>query len=404
MGKSNDRYGYTMELFDYANYTSFAKILKGKTTFPSKEIQIQTLMNLAKAIDALHSRGLCYQDLNDGSVMFDCQNGRILLCDNDNIAPCGINIPFDSEGHCVQGKLKYMAPEVASKILKPDEYSDRFSLAILIFMVLLHAHPFDGVKRLAGPLTVEVQEKIYGKESIFIFHPTNDTNRPDPKIDVNAVKSWPTIPDFIQDLFIKAFTSGMPEPKKTFDKLQSERQERPSAKEWYNALRMWFEKVNDTQCVSDCTLEGKKTVIDDLNNETVTQKYVGKELSIEKIYVSQDLFFTVLFPVNNCHNRYLAKDQNNNIVILNINGNSIKVIDLNYTPTRELKMAFDKNRAMIVDVFSKVVSNQGQCIFIEWKFENELRCDVIFENDFGRDVLFEIVETGLSLDNTDDLF
>ena len=404
MGKNGDRYGYTMELFDYANYTSFARILKGKTTFPSKEKQIQTLMNLAKAIDSLHSRGLCYQDLNDGSVMFDCQNGKVLICDNDNIAPCGINIPFDSEGHCIQGKLKYMAPEVAAKILKPDEYSDRFSLAVLIFMILLHAHPFDGVKRLEGQLTVSVQEKIYGTEPVFIFHPTDKSNHPDPQIDINAIKAWPTIPDFIQDLFIKTFTSGMPAPQRAFDKLQFERQERPSAKEWYNALRIWLEKVNNIQCGSECILEEKKTVIDELNNEQVIQKYVGKELSIEKIYVSQDLFFTVLFPVNNCHNQCLAKDQNNNIVILNINGNSIRALDLNYTSTCELKTAFDKSRAIIVDVFSKVVSNQGQCIFIEWKFENELRCDVIFENDLGRDVFSEIVETGFLLDCIDDLF
>ena len=245
MGKNSDQYGYTMELFEYSNYTSFARILKGKTTFPSKEKQIQTLMNLAKAIDSLHSRGLCYQDLNDGNVMFDCQNGKVLICDNDNIAPCGINIPFDSEGHCIQGKLKYMAPEVAAKILKPDEYSDRFSLAVLIFMILLHAHPFDGVKRLEGQLTVSVQEKIYGTEPVFIFHPTDKSNHPDPQIDINAIKAWPTIPDFIQDLFIKTFTSGMPSVGKRRDDLQIERQGRTSEKEWREALHRWIDTTAD---------------------------------------------------------------------------------------------------------------------------------------------------------------
>lgn len=388
MGKSNDRYGYTMELFDYENYTTFAKILKGKTTFPSKEMQIQTLMNLAKAIDALHSRGLCYQDLNDGSVMFDCQNGRILVCDNDNIAPCGINIPFDSEGHCVQGKLKYMAPEVASKILKPDEYSDRFSLAILIFMVLLHAHPFDGVKRLAGPLTVEVQEKIYGTESIFIFHPTNDTNRPDPKIDVNALKAWPTIPEFIQDLFIRTFTNGIPGSEKQLKVLLTERKERPSAKEWCEALETWLDNVKSELIDINTKNEETKSCWKD-----VIREYIGRELHAEKLCISEEVVFTILRPISDCKGCYLAKDKSNQLVIIDVEGTCVRVRNLNYTPIKELQDNFDEENTTVVDAFLKTIPTRGECIFIEWHDGTEMHCDVIM-NEIGIPML----------DNFDDLF
>lgn len=392
MGKNSDRYGYTMELFDYSNYTSFARILKGKTTFPSKEKQIRTLINLAKAIDSLHSRGLCYQDLNDGSVMFDCQNGKVLICDNDNIAPCGINIPFDSEGHCVQGKLKYMAPEVASKILKPDEYSDRFSLAILIFMILLHAHPFDGVKRLAGPLTAEVQEKIYGTESVFIFHPMDDTNRPDSKIDINAVKFWPTLPQFIQDLFVRSFTNGIPAPGKEFEVLLLERKERPSAKEWCDALKVWLENINIEAPV--CSKKEVRETIGEHNSEDTLRNYRKKQLTIEKLYINGEITFDIISPVKNFDNSYLVRDQEGNLLIVDVDALTVAVRNLNYSELEELQLKYVNNKASIIDVFAKSISDEGVCVFVQWECNNELRCQIL---SFDSNLL-------LTLDSVSDLF
>lgn len=245
LGTNKDRYGYIMDLYDNTKYSSFIKILKGKVTFPSKEVQIATLIDLVDAFEALHANGYSYQDLNDGGVLFDCQNGKVLICDNDNVAPSGTNIPVDNEGHCIQGKFKYMAPEVAIRMFKPDKHSDRFSLAVLMFLLLTHAHPYDGIKRLSGQLTPALQEKVYGTEPVFIFHPTDKSNRPDPQIDINAIKAWPTIPDFIQDLFIKTFTSGMPSVGKRRDDLQIERQGRTSEKEWREALHRWIDTTAD---------------------------------------------------------------------------------------------------------------------------------------------------------------
>lgn len=239
LGKNLNRYGYIMQCYDSKKYTSFSDLVKGNVTFPSKNLQLESLIDLVDSFEVLHANGYSYQDLNDGGVRFDINNGKVLICDNDNVAPSGINIPTDNDGHYIKGKFKYMAPEVAIGMFKPDKHSDRFSLAVLMFMILLHAHPFDGIKRLSGPLTPKMQEKIYGTEPIFIFHPTDNSNKPDNLIDKNAIKAWPLLPDFIQKLFIKTFISGMPAENKTKENIELERQARTSEKEWRQALQKW---------------------------------------------------------------------------------------------------------------------------------------------------------------------
>ena len=236
LGTNKDRYGYVMDLYDNKKYSSFTKILKGKADFPTKEMQIAALIDLVDAFETLHAHGYSYQDLNDGGVLFDCQGGKVLVCDNDNVSPYGVNLG-------IIGKFKWMAPEVAIEMFKPDKHSDRFSLAVLMFYLLLHAHPYDGAKRLSGQLTASLQEKVYGTEPVFIFHPTDNSNRPDSVIDANAIKAWPMLPDFIQALFVKTFTSGMPTVGKKRDELEKERQGRTSEKEWREALHRWIDTM-----------------------------------------------------------------------------------------------------------------------------------------------------------------
>ncbi len=242
LGPKGDRRGYIMEMYG-SEYSSYVKIMKRKANFPSKEMQISALIDLVDAFEALHAQGLSYQDLNDGGIVFDCQHGKVLICDNDNVAPDKVNIKIDDEGHCIQGKFKFMAPEVAINMILPDRYSDRFSMAVLMFMLLTMAHPLDGVKRLQGQMTASLQRKIYGTEPVFIFDPNDASNRPDPQMDANASLGWSRLPDYIQNLFIRALTSGLPAIGKTKDQLETERQSRPSEREWRVALHKWMDSL-----------------------------------------------------------------------------------------------------------------------------------------------------------------
>ena len=241
MGKNKDNCGYLMNLYS-SDYAEFVKVIKGKEVFPSREIQLNSLLELVKAFEDLHAKGYSYQDLNPGGIFFDCKNGKVMVCDNDNVAPYGQNLG-------IQGMFKYMAPEVAISMFMPDKHSDRFSLAVLLFMLLVHAHPYDGKARLQGQMTAEVQSRIYGTNAVFIFDPNDTSNRPDPAVDVNALKFWDTLPDFIQALFVKTFTAGMPRVGMTREELERTRQGRATEKEWGEAFNRWlYQMVECPSC------------------------------------------------------------------------------------------------------------------------------------------------------------
>ena len=65
-------------------------------------------LDICCAFRALHLKGLSYQDLNDGNFFINGETGRVLICDNDNVAPDGDNTTG------IRGKARYMAPEVVS--------------------------------------------------------------------------------------------------------------------------------------------------------------------------------------------------------------------------------------------------------------------------------------------------
>ena len=58
----------------------------------------------------------------------------MLICDNDNVAPYGDNLG-------IAGKCRYMAPEVVLGKKRPDLHTDRFSLAVVLYLLLFLNHP-----------------------------------------------------------------------------------------------------------------------------------------------------------------------------------------------------------------------------------------------------------------------
>lgn len=232
-GQRQNRIGYMMDMYGKEN-VSLAKLIKGKAAPKNAFIQIKMLLELVRAFEALHAKGYSYQDLNDGGVVFNVETGNIKICDNDNVAPYAQNLG-------IKGKFKYMAPEVAIGMFPPDKYSDYFSLAVLIFMILLHGDPLEGKSKTALiALTLEDKERIYGTNPIFVFDPENTSNRPDPKIHKTVIKAWEKLPEYIQDLLIKTLTKGLPGEGKEKPNIAKERQLRATEKEWIKGLNKWL--------------------------------------------------------------------------------------------------------------------------------------------------------------------
>ena len=200
----NDQFGYLMDVrpSGYEELTNFfvGGRKQKQARFKSFYALCTAAINIIEAFRALHNNGYSYQDINNGNFFINPENGDVLICDNDNVAANGENLG-------VKGKARYMAPEIVRNISSPDKYSDYFSLAVILFELMFFPHPLEGERVIKHPcLTEEIELKLYGKEPIFIFDPQNNANRPVDGVHNNAITFWKKYPEFIKDIFRKAFS------------------------------------------------------------------------------------------------------------------------------------------------------------------------------------------------------
>lgn len=190
-------FGYTMKIFP-REYQSFPKYLLARVQFASARAMVDAALNMTVAFKALHNKGYNYQDLNDGNFSINPKNGKVLICDNDNVMGHG-------EYSGILGKTSYMAPEIVRGEKKPDKYTDRYSLAVVLFLLLVGNHPLEGKRTNYPALTNKYEVKIYGTEPLFIFDKLDTSNAPHPQIHQNALRMWNVFPSFIQEAFRQSF-------------------------------------------------------------------------------------------------------------------------------------------------------------------------------------------------------
>jgi serine/threonine protein kinase len=216
-------FGYIMPLRP-PEYDDFPKYLLGKANFTSVYALISAALNIVRGFGALHSSGYNYQDLNDGNFFINFSNGDVLICDNDNVMGHGY-----SSG--IAGKCRYMAPEVVLGET-PDRQTDRYSLAVVLFLLLFVDHPLEGKATTPPCMTEKLEKKYFGTDPVFIFDPNNKSNIPIQGIHRNAIMRWPRFPQYIRDAFIDTFSHEQLHAKKprtlesawlkTFIRLRSE--------------------------------------------------------------------------------------------------------------------------------------------------------------------------------------
>ena len=59
-----------------------------------------------------------------------------------------------------------MAPEVVMGKKRPDIHTDRFSLAVVLYLLLFLNHPLEGKKTMCPCLTEQLERKFYGSEPV----------------------------------------------------------------------------------------------------------------------------------------------------------------------------------------------------------------------------------------------
>ncbi len=205
--QTTDGFGFLMELIP-PGYSPFSDILNAKVKFSGLYSVMNAAIQITSAFRELHNSGRSYQDLNDGGFFIRPADGSVLICDCDNIAPYGEHLG-------IAGKPGYMAPEIVRGEKAPDKLTDRWSLAVVLFRLLLRGDPLEGRKVLNSVcLTEDAERRHYGFEPIFVYDPDNDANRPVRGVHNNIIKFWRIMPDYIRDAFTLSFTVGLSHPEK----------------------------------------------------------------------------------------------------------------------------------------------------------------------------------------------
>ena len=161
---------------------------------------------LANAFLRLHALGLCYADVSVNNLFLDPATGDIQVCDNDNVT-------IDGGRSDVLGTPYFMAPEVVRGEASPSTATDRHSLAVILYMMLMRTHPLFGARESdTAVLDATSLSRLLGFDPLFTFDPTDASNRPVERFHDNALLLWPMLPAFVQRLFVAAFTTGLSEP------------------------------------------------------------------------------------------------------------------------------------------------------------------------------------------------
>lgn len=193
--KGEGYFGYVMDLRP-KEYVQADAVLIDPSLFPSYRRIIDVCLNIAHAFRKLHEAGFVYRDISAGNFFVNPKNGRVLICDNDNVAPQGVDTG-------IRGTPRFMAPEIVVNNSAPTVKSDRHSLSVIIFYLMLMQHPLEGMR--ADMLDAETQKLLYGTDPVFIFDPQNRSNAPVPETSA-ALGVWKSMPQHMRDMFVRAFS------------------------------------------------------------------------------------------------------------------------------------------------------------------------------------------------------
>ncbi len=255
-----DSFGYIMKLRP-KGYEEVGSYLLAKTKFASVDAMIEACLQVCTGFQKLHLYGYSYQDMNDGNFFINPNTGEVLICDNDNVAPNGVNMGID-------GKSGYMAPEIVERESRPNRYTDYFSQSVILFLLFFMNRPFEGAKALSCPCMNEKAEKILnGKNCVFIMDPNDTSNAPVPGMHKNVIRRWPYAPQILRDAFIRTFShEAIITPAK-----------RIMDKQWQEI----FLQVRSQYIV--CPHCGKKTFIDPTKDSTCTEcnKVIAKPATLK---------------------------------------------------------------------------------------------------------------------------
>ncbi len=139
-GKAGVTYYLVMEFVDGA---SLRELMRSPHLEPALALRI--MVDICRAIDYAHGRGVIHRDLKPENILFDEQAGRIPKVSDFGLAGfVDINSPtrFNvTETHVAMGTLSYMAPEQRVDAKTADHRADIYSLGVILYELLVGEVP-----------------------------------------------------------------------------------------------------------------------------------------------------------------------------------------------------------------------------------------------------------------------
>lgn len=237
----NGSFGYIMDLRP-ERFCELSRLLVGKKArFKNYGVRIDAMLNLVSAFRVLHNQGYAYQDLNDGNFFFDPNTGECLICDNDNAL-------YQGNHTGILGKQRYMAPEIVLGQKLPDKATDRFSMSVILFMMMVAFHPLEGVYSTPPCMTREYERRFYGEAPVFVFDPKDSRNRPSEKLGAHAAAVWNELPDYVRSAFETSFSK---ESMTFYPEKNRYGKSRMIEREWLAILSRFRSSVYNCPCGSE---------------------------------------------------------------------------------------------------------------------------------------------------------
>ena len=212
-------FGYIMEQVDTERFVKVFSMWK-PGVYPDAEKLSKICYNIAHLFGRIHLRGYSYRDISRENVYMDPKTGDIRVIDCDNISA--------NEESPVKGTPGFIAPEVYVTST-PDTYTDYFSMAVILYYILIGGDPMYGkkvedycIKNESSIATDEkTQKRFYGTEALFVFDPKDRSNTIHNLVDSQRPKmyklqeeNWEWQPQMIKDAFIKTFSEGLKSDKR----------------------------------------------------------------------------------------------------------------------------------------------------------------------------------------------
>ena len=194
-------YGYTMPLREN-RFVGLTSILYSGESFDNLKALCHACENIAYASCILHRHGFSYPGMSLEDIFIDLKTGDISVWCYDNLAYLN-----DENTTGIKGSYTLMAPELLSRKAKPSLGSDYHQLAVILFYLTMRGHPLEGARWCRFPVVNhEFYDMIYGDGAVFVYDTNDTSNRPLRGIHDNVIALWSFYPEYIRNLFTKAFS------------------------------------------------------------------------------------------------------------------------------------------------------------------------------------------------------